>query len=230
MQEFDFEKGEVLLVDKPKTWTSFDVVNKIRYAVSKKQGKRMKVGHAGTLDPLATGLLVICTGKMTKNIDVFQAQEKEYTGEIYLGKTTPSFDAETEVNQFFDISNLTNELILNATTQFMGTIQQIPPIYSAIKVNGKKLYEHARKGREIEIQARSVEIKQFEITNITLPQVQFKVLCSKGTYIRTLADDFGKALGAGAYLSALRRTGIGDFRIENAWNLEQLIEAINASN
>lgn len=132
MQEFDFEKGEVLLVDKPKTWTSFDVVNKIRYAVSKKQGKRMKVGHAGTLDPLATGLLVICTGKMTKNIDVFQAQEKEYTGEIYLGKTTPSFDAETEVNQIFDISNLTNELILNATTQFMGTIQQIPDRKSVV--------------------------------------------------------------------------------------------------
>lgn len=226
---FDFENGEILLVDKPLHWTSFDVVNKLRYEIRRKIGKKnIKVGHAGTLDPLATGLLIICTGKKTKEIDNYQAQEKEYVGEFYLGKTTPSYDAETEVNAEFDILHLTESQILQATQGFIGEISQIPPIFSAIKVNGKPVYQDARKGREVELKARPVTISAFEISEIDLPKVKFRVVCSKGTYIRSLANDFGKALGIGAYLSALIRTRSGNFLLSEAYQLDDLIAKIKA--
>jgi tRNA pseudouridine55 synthase len=228
--DFDFEKGEVLLIDKPLTWTSFDVVNKIRYAIKKQVGKKLKVGHAGTLDPLASGLLIVCTGKMTKQIDDFQAQEKEYIGEFTLGKTTPSLDAETEVSQMFDTEQISNELIYEAAQKFLGEIAQIPPIFSAIKVGGKPVYQQARQGKELSLEARQVIIKAFEITKIAMPQVEFRVVCSKGTYIRSLARDFGLALDSGAYLTALCRTRIGEFKLENAWQLSDLIEKLNTNN
>jgi tRNA pseudouridine55 synthase len=214
---WDFEAGEVLLIDKPKTWTSFDVVNKIRYAVGIK-----KVGHAGTLDPLATGLLIVCTGKMTKQIDSFQAQEKEYTGIIYLGKTTPSYDGETEPDAEFDISDISEQQLQNVIPQFLGEIQQKPPVFSAIKKDGVRLYEHARKGREVEIASRTVSISALEFTKVSFPEIHFRVVCSKGTYIRSLAHDIGKALGAGAYLRELRRTRIGQFLVVEARELQQL--------
>ncbi len=218
---WDFEAGEVLLVNKPKTWTSFDVVNKIRYAIGIK-----KVGHAGTLDPLATGLLIICTGKMTKQIDGYQAQEKEYTGIIYLGKTTPSYDGETEPDAEFDISEISELNFQAIIPQFLGEIQQKPPIYSAIKKDGVRLYEHARKGNEVEITSRTVSIFDLEFTKILFPEIHFRVVCSKGTYIRSLAHDIGKALGAGAYLSELRRIRIGHFSVEGAWEVQQLCQEI----
>jgi tRNA pseudouridine55 synthase len=224
--EFQFEEGEVLLIDKPLEWTSFDVVNKIRHEISRKLGKKIKVGHAGTLDPLATGLLIICTGKMTKQIDLLQAKDKEYTGAFYLGKTTPSYDAETEPDADFPIEHLTETLIQDATHLFLGEILQYPPMFSAIKVQGKKLYELARKGKSIEVQARQIEIREFEISQVNLPQVRFRVHCSKGTYIRSLAHDFGKALNSGAYLAELKRTKIGEFDIQKAYSLEALIAKI----
>ena len=226
--DFDFEKGEILLIDKPLEWTSFDVVNKVRYAVSKKHAKRMKVGHAGTLDPLATGLLIICTGKKTKEIDLYQAQEKEYTGKIHLGQTTPSYDKETEPDKEFPTGHISNELIYEAAKKFIGEIEQIPPIFSAVKVDGKRLYKHARKGQDVEIKSRQIFISEFEITHIEMPLVSFRVVCSKGTYIRSLAYDFGKALNSGGHLAELRRTRIGDFRIDNAYELNALIEFIRA--
>ena len=225
-KEFDFTKGEVLLVDKPLHWTSFQVVKKIRYAVTRKAPKKTKVGHAGTLDPLATGLLIICTGKMTKQIDQFQAQEKEYTGEILLGKTTPSYDGETEVDKEYDITHIDEKLIHDTTQQFLGEIEQYPPIFSAIKVDGKRSYELARKGKEVEIKSRKITIKAFEITHIDIPTIHFRVVCSKGTYIRSLAHDFGQALKAGAYLTGLVRTRIGDFKCSDAYNLEDLVTLI----
>jgi tRNA pseudouridine55 synthase len=227
---FDFEQGEVLLIDKPLTWTSFDVVNKVRYAIKKMVGKKLKVGHAGTLDPLATGLLIICTGKMTKQIDNFQAQEKEYIGEFTLGKTTPSLDAETEVSEVFDTEQISNEMIYATTRKFVGEIEQVPPIFSAIKVGGKPVYRQARQGKEVELEARKITIKTFEITKITMPQVEFSVVCSKGTYIRSLARDFGLALDSGAYLTALCRTRIGEFKLENAWQLSDLIAELGTHN
>ena len=225
-KEFDFPKGEVLLVDKPLHWTSFQVVKKIRYAVTKKAPKKTKVGHAGTLDPLATGLLIICTGKMTKQIDQYQAQEKEYTGTILLGKTTPSYDGETEVDKEYDISHINEKLIHDTTQPFLGEIEQFPPIFSAIKVDGKRSYDLARKGKEVEIKSRKITIKKFEITKIEMPTVHFRVVCSKGTYIRSLAHDFGQALGAGAYLTSLIRTRIGDFKLSDAHNLDDLVTLI----
>ncbi|MTI32468.1 tRNA pseudouridine(55) synthase TruB [Xanthovirga aplysinae] len=221
---YNFQEGEVLLIDKPYTWTSFDVVKKIRNNI-----KIKKVGHAGTLDPLATGLLILCTGKMTKQIDNFQAQEKEYTGKMIIGKTTPSVDLETEVDSEKDISHLKVEDLQNQISQFQGVIQQIPPIYSAVKVNGKRVYKHARKGEVVEIDPREVNIKLFELTDISLPEVSFRVICSKGTYIRSLVRDFGEALGTGAYLSELRRTRIGNFTIDQALNLEGFIQSIQSS-
>ena len=213
----DYQNGQVLLIDKPLEWTSFQVVNKVRWLLRKEFNvKKMKVGHAGTLDPLATGLLILCTGKFTKRIETFQAQEKEYTGTITLGATTPSYDLETEVDQTFDISGITETQILEATKQFIGAIQQQPPVFSAIKKDGKRLYEFARKGEEVEVPTRTITISVFEITRINLPQVDFRVVCSKGTYIRSLAHDFGKALQNGGYLSALRRTRIGEQLVENA--------------
>jgi tRNA pseudouridine55 synthase len=200
-------------------WTSFDVVNKLRYKL-----KIKKIGHAGTLDPLATGLLIICTGKMTKRIDEFQAQEKEYTGKFVLGQTTPSFDLETKVSEPQDISFITSEAINSSALKFIGSIQQVPPIHSAIRMNGKRSYALARKGREPELKAREVFIKEFEITNIEKTTVEFRVVCSKGTYIRSLARDFGEALGTVAYLSELCRTRIGEFKLTDALSLDQVPE------
>lgn len=219
----DFQNGQVILIDKPLDWTSFQVVNKIRWMIVKKFGiKKLKVGHAGTLDPLATGLLIICTGKFTKKIDEYQAREKEYTGTFTLGATTPSYDLETEIDQTFDISTISEEEIKEAVHRFTGDIQQQPPIFSALKKDGKKLYEFARLGKEVDIPSRMVTISEFDITNINLPNVDFRVVCSKGTYIRSLANDFGKALENGAHLSALRRTRIGDFSVENAININDI--------
>lgn len=219
----DFQNGQVILIDKPLDWTSFQIVNKIRWMIVKKFGiKKLKVGHAGTLDPLATGLLIICTGKFTKKIDEYQAREKEYTGTFTLGATTPSYDLETEIDQTFDISTISEEEIKEAVHRFTGDIQQQPPIFSALKKDGKKLYEFARLGKEVDIPSRMVTISEFDITNINLPNVDFRVVCSKGTYIRSLANDFGKALENGAHLSALRRTRIGDFSVENAININDI--------
>ena len=221
MTEQDFKDGQVLLIDKPLNWTSFQVVNKVRWLIKQRFGlKNIKVGHAGTLDPLATGLLILCTGKFTKKIETFQAQEKEYTGTFTLGATTPSYDLETEIDQTFDISEITSEEINKATEQFTGEIQQQPPVFSALKKEGKRLYEYARAGEKVDIPTRTVHLSAFEITRIELPEVDFRVACSKGTYIRSLANDFGKALDNGAHLSALRRTKIGDFSVKNAITIE----------
>ncbi|WP_313385650.1 tRNA pseudouridine(55) synthase TruB [Chishuiella sp.] len=214
------QEGHIFLIDKPLDWTSFDVVNKIRWNIRKAYNlKKIKVGHAGTLDPKATGLLLVCTGKWTKRIDEYQAQEKTYTGTIKLGATTPTYDLESEEDQTFPIDHITNEKILEATQQFVGEIQQFPPMHSAIKVDGKRLYELAREGQEIERKSRTIAIQDFKITRIDLPYVDFEVNCSKGTYIRSLAYDFGKALKSGGYLTALRRTKIGEFDVLNAENL-----------
>ncbi|MBU3011080.1 tRNA pseudouridine(55) synthase TruB [Polaribacter vadi] len=225
--EEDFKNGQVLLVDKPLTWSSFQVVNKLRWHIKQRFNiKKIKVGHAGTLDPLATGLLIICTGKQTKEINTYQGQIKEYTGTITLGATTPSYDLETEVNETFAIEHITEALLKETTHQFIGNIQQKPPIFSAIKKDGKRLYELARKGETTEIKSREITISEFEITNINLPNVDFRVVCSKGTYIRSLAYDFGKALNSGGHLSVLRRTKIGDFSVDDAVSIEQFIEEL----
>lgn len=210
--------GKVLLIDKPLTWSSFQAVNKLKYILKRKYDlpKKFKIGHAGTLDPLATGLLIICTGKFTKKITEIQAQIKEYTGTIVLGATTPSYDLETEVDATFPTAHITEALILETINKFLGEIDQKPPVFSAIKKDGKRLYEHARAGEEVEIQLRKTTIYEFEITRIQLPEVDFRVQCSKGTYIRSLAYDFGLALQSGGHLSALRRTKIGDYSVENA--------------
>jgi len=211
----DFLAGQLLLIDKPLGWTSFQVVNKLRWNIRKKFDlKKIKVGHAGTLDPLATGLLLICTGKFTKRIVELQGQVKEYTGTITLGGTTPSYDLETEIDQEFPIDHISEELIHKTTHQFIGEIEQVPPIFSALKKDGKRLYEYARKGEKVEIKSRSIEILTFEITQIQLPKVAFRIVCSKGTYIRSIAHDFGKALGSGGHLSELRRTKIGDHNVD----------------
>ncbi len=233
MTKEDYLSGQVLLIDKPLNWTSFQVVNKLRWEIRRAFNiKKIKVGHAGTLDPLATGLLVICTGKMTKQINTFQAQIKEYTGTFVLGSTTPSYDLETEIDKHYPTEHITQSLINETTQQFIGDIEQYPPIFSAIKKDGKRLYEFAREGKEVEIKSRTVSILKFEITKIDtstfhstgLIKANFKVVCSKGTYIRSLANDFGKALNSGAHLSVLRRTKIGDFSVENAQNIEQFIK------
>ncbi|NJY61168.1 tRNA pseudouridine(55) synthase TruB [Salinimicrobium sp. CDJ15-81-2] len=221
MTEEDFKAGQILLFDKPLDWTSFQLVNKVRWLIKRNfRIKKIKVGHAGTLDPLASGLLILCTGKSTKLIESLQGQEKEYTGTFTLGATTPSYDMETEVDREFPIDHITSEDILNATKAFSGDIQQQPPVFSALKKDGKRLYEYARSGEEVHIPTRTVNISEFEITNIDLPKVHFRVMCSKGTYIRSLAHDFGKELGGGAYLSSLRRTRIGDYRVEDALSID----------
>lgn len=213
----DFTEGKVLLIDKPLTWSSFQAVNKVKWALKKHLGlKKLKVGHAGTLDPLATGLLIICTGKFTKRIPELQGMVKEYTGTFYLGATTPSYDLETEVNETFPTEHITEALLQETLQQFLGEIDQKPPVFSAIKKDGKRLYEHARKGEEVEIAARKTTIYEFELTRIALPEVDFRVVCSKGTYIRSLAYDYGVALNSGAHLTALRRTKIGEFDVVNA--------------
>ena len=222
MTKEDFLEGQVLLIDKPLGWSSFQAVNSLKWKIRKKfQLKKIKIGHAGTLDPLATGLLLICTGKATKTINELQGQEKEYTGTITLGGTTPSYDLETEINENFPIDHITNELIHSTTSQFIGDIEQIPPVFSALKKDGKRLYEYAREGKEVEIKKRGVTIKEFEITSIELPMVHFRVVCSKGTYIRSLAHDFGKALQSGAHLSSLKRTKIGDYNVNKAITPEE---------
>ena len=213
----DFKEGQLLLIDKPLKWTSFQVVNKLRWLISNTFNiKKIKVGHAGTLDPLATGLLLICTGKMTKKIEEYQGMPKEYTGTFTVGATTPSFDMETEINQTFPFDHITEQLIIETTQRFLGEIDQKPPLYSAIKKDGDRLYDLARRGETTEIASRKVNIYTFEITEVNLPYISFRIACSKGTYIRSIADDFGRALNSGAYLSALRRTKIGDYSVENA--------------
>jgi tRNA pseudouridine55 synthase len=211
-----FEQGQVLLIDKPLHWTSFDVVRKVRNLCRTK-----KVGHAGTLDPLASGLLIICTGKFTKKINEYMAREKEYTGTITLGATTPTFDLESEPRDFKSTSALTQDMLLDAANQFTGNIQQVPPAHSAIKKDGKRVYELARRGEEVNLEPRNIVIKEFALTAIELPVVHFKVVCSTGTYIRSLANDFGAALGCGGYLSSLCRTRIGEFKLTDAMSLQQ---------
>ena len=223
----DYKNGQVLLIDKPLEWTSFQAVNKIRWHIRKRFDiKKIKVGHAGTLDPLATGLLIICTGKQTKNINEYQGQVKEYTGTFTIGATTPSYDLESEINETFPTAHITDELIHNTTSQFTGVIQQRPPIFSALKKDGKRLYELARKGETVDIPTREITINEFEITNIDGNNLDFRVVCSKGTYIRSLAFDFGKALNSGAHLSALRRTKIGNFAVENGVSIENFIKKL----
>ena len=224
MTEEEFKAGQILLFDKPLEWTSFQLVNKVRWLIRKNfRIKKIKVGHAGTLDPLASGLLILCTGKATKRIEELQGQEKEYTGSFTLGATTPSYDMETEVDDTFPTKHLTSEKIEEATKAFLGDIQQRPPVFSALKKDGKRLYEYARSGEEVEIPTRTVNISEFEITEIELPEVHFRVVCSKGTYIRSLAHDFGKELKSGAYLSTLRRTRIGNYKVENALTVDSFV-------
>lgn len=216
-----FIEGNILLIKKPLRWTSFQVVNKVRWLIKKQYGiKKIKVGHAGTLDPLAEGLLILCTGKMTKKIIEFQNLNKTYTGKLYLGASTPSFDLETEINERKSIDHLNEEILIETTEDFKGKIIQTPPIYSAIKQNGKKLYEFARKGETVKIKSREVFIHEFLISEINLPEICFKVICSKGTYIRSLANDFGNKLNCGAHLIELTRTAIGEYNLDNSISLD----------
>ena len=225
----DFQSGQVLLIDKPLTWTSFQAVNKLRWEIKQAYSiKKIKVGHAGTLDPLATGLLIICTGKMTKQIDTFQGQDKEYTGTFVLGSTTPSYDLESDIDQTFPTKHITEKQIYDVTKQFIGNIEQFPPIFSALKKDGKRLYEYARAGEAVEIKSRTVTVSEFEITKIEGQNVYFRVVCSKGTYIRSLAHDFGKALNSGAHLSAPRRTKIGAFDVANAVSPIDFIKSLSS--
>ncbi|WP_370477707.1 tRNA pseudouridine(55) synthase TruB [Tamlana flava] len=223
----EYLSGQVLLIDKPLHWTSFQVVNKLRWEIKQAfKIKKIKVGHAGTLDPLATGLLVICTGKMTKQIDTFQAQTKEYTGTFVLGSTTPSYDLETEIDETFPTEHISKDIIEETTKQFIGNIEQLPPVFSAIKKDGKRLYEFARAGENVEIKPRTVHISEFKITKIDRLNIDFRVVCSKGTYIRSLSNDFGKALQSGAHLSALRRTKIGSFKVDDAVTVNDFIQSL----
>lgn len=241
---FDFYTGEVLLINKPLTWTSFQVVNKMKYLIrnsksdiqnqppesiiNNRQPKtNLKIGHAGTLDPLATGLLIVCSGKQTKNIENYQAQEKEYTGTFCIGATTPCFDLEKPIDHYFPIDHISEEMIRDTTKQFMGTIAQVPPLFSAIKIKGKRAYNIARAGETAEIQAKQITISEFTITKIALPYIDFRVVCSKGTYIRSLARDFGLALNSGAHLTALCRTRIGNYKLADAMGIEEFEKQVN---
>jgi tRNA pseudouridine55 synthase len=220
-EDFDFEQGEMILIDKPQSWTSFDVVKKLRYAVKVK-----KIGHAGTLDPLATGLLIICTGKFTKKIDEYQGMNKTYEGIIELGKTTPSYDLETDFNSEVGYQNITIEELEKAAKLQTGDFNQMPPIFSAIKIDGKRAYKSARKNEDIKMKFRPVKVEKFVLTKIELPEVHFEIVCSKGTYIRSIAHDFGSQLGCGAYLKYLRRTAIGDYSVNKAFELYDFISLI----
>ena len=223
LNETSVTEGQLLLIDKPLNWTSFQVVNKIRWELKNKFGiKKLKVGHAGTLDPLATGLLLVCTGKMTKEISEIQALVKEYTGSFTMGATTPSYDLETSIDGTFPIDHLDDNALKEVINQFIGVVDQYPPVFSAIKKHGRRLYKYARRAEEIKINSRQVEILAFELTEIKLPTIDFYVKCSKGTYIRSLANDYGKALRSGAHLSSLRRTAIGLHRIEDAYTIKQI--------
>ncbi|WP_316633224.1 tRNA pseudouridine(55) synthase TruB [uncultured Flavobacterium sp.] len=225
----EYLDGQVLLIDKPLKWSSFQAVNKLKYLLINKVGlpKKFKIGHAGTLDPLATGLLLICTGKFTKRISELQGQAKEYTGTFYIGATTPSYDLETEIDETFPTAHIDEALIHETVKQFLGEIDQKPPIFSAIKKDGVRLYEHARAGETIEIASRKTTIHEFEITRIALPEIDFRVVCSKGTYIRSLAFDFGKAMNSGSHLTVLRRTKIGDYDVKNAIDITLFEESLN---
>lgn len=219
----DFAEGEVLLLDKPYKWTSFDVVKKIKWA-----GKIKKIGHAGTLDPLATGLLILCTGKKTKQIEKYQGFEKEYTGTMLLGKTTPSVDLETEFDQEYSLEGISIDKIRKNILPFLGNITQVPPIFSAVKIDGKRAYEIARKGDTAKIKERTVFIKEFELSSIELPYINFRLVCSKGTYVRSLVRDFGESLGIGACMTELRRTRIGEFKVQNAFDPVKLAEKLKS--
>ena len=224
----EFLNGQVLLINKPLGWSSFDVVKKIKYLIrSKYKLSKLKVGHAGTLDPLATGLLIICTGKFTKGIAEIQAQEKTYTGTITLGGTTPSYDLETKVDTNYETSHITKELIYQTAKEFIGEINQQPPIFSALKSGGERLYEKARRGEEVTIASRKVIVKQFNIISIESLNVNFEIKCSKGTYIRSMANDFGAALNTGGYLSKLCRTAIGNYQLSNAVNIKSFEALLN---
>ncbi len=224
----DFLEGQILMIDKPLNWTSFQAVNKLKYALINQVGlpKKFKIGHAGTLDPLATGLLLVCTGKFTKRIAELQGQAKEYTGTFFIGATTPSYDLETKIDATFETNHINHDLIHETVKQFIGEIDQKPPIFSAIKKDGVRLYEHARVGVEIEIASRKTTIHEFEITRIELPEIDFRINCSKGTYIRSIAFDFGKAMNSGSHLTVLRRTKIGNYDVENAVNVEQYVSEL----
>ncbi len=228
----EYLDGQILLIDKPLHFTSFQAVNKLKWALINKLNlpKKFKIGHAGTLDPLATGLLLVCTGKFTKRISELQGQAKEYTGTFYIGATTPSYDLETEIDQNFSIAHINESLIHETVKQFLGEIDQVPPIFSAIKKDGVRLYEHARAGESIEIASRKTTIHEFEITRIALPEIDFRVVCSKGTYIRSLAFDFGKAMQSGSHLTALRRTKIGDYNVKNGVDVIAFEESLTQSN
>ena len=229
MSAEEYLNGQILLVDKPLHFTSFQAVNKLKYALINKVGlpKKFKIGHAGTLDPLASGLLLVCTGKFTKRITELQGQAKEYTGTFYIGATTPSYDLETEIDETFETSHIDEALIHETVKQFLGEIDQKPPIYSAIKKDGVRLYEHARAGETIEIATRKTSIHEFKITRIALPEIDFRVVCSKGTYIRSLAFDFGKAMNSGSHLTALRRTKIGEYDDLNAIDVTLFEESLD---
>ncbi|MFV0500249.1 MAG: tRNA pseudouridine(55) synthase TruB [Bacteroidales bacterium] len=218
----DIENGSIILVNKPYTWTSFQVVNKLKYHIKHKYGvKKFKIGHAGTLDPLATGLLIICIGKFTKRIEEFQAKEKEYTGVFRLGATTPCFDLEKPIDNEYPYIHITDDDILRVANSFIGEIDQTPPLFSAVKVEGKRAYELARENQEVELKSKKIIISEFEVKNINLPDVEFRIVCSKGTYIRSIARDFGLALNSGAHLIELERTRIGEFRLEDALNVNE---------
>jgi tRNA pseudouridine55 synthase len=228
--QVDFQAGTVLLFDKPLDWTSFDVVNRVRNMLCRKlEIKKLKVGHAGTLDPKATGLVIVCTGKVTKQIDLIQAQEKEYVATLKLGATTPSFDLESDEDAQFPTEHITKELIEQALPKFLGEIDQVPPVFSAIKVNGKRAFDYARKGAEIELKSRKIVVKSITIERFEMPELVLRIACGKGTYIRSLARDLGEELNSGAYLIGLRRTAIGENRVENAWTLEQFQEQLARS-
>lgn len=229
MTALEYLEGQIILIDKPLHWTSFQAVNKLKYTLINKAGlpKKFKIGHAGTLDPLASGLLIVCTGKFTKRISEIQGQAKEYTGTFYIGATTPSYDLETEIDQTFPTSHINEDLINATVKQFLGEIDQVPPIFSAIKKDGVRLYEHARAGETVEIASRKTFIHEFEITRIALPEVDFRVVCSKGTYIRSLAFDFGKAMESGSHLTVLRRTKIGDYDVKNGVSPEEFVNQMD---
>ena len=230
MDEFDFQKGEILLFDKELDWTSFDLVRKLRNYLTRIAGvKKLKVGHAGTLDPKATGLMIVCTGKETKNIDLLQAKEKEYVATIKLGASTPSYDLETAENELFPTDHLTLELVKEKLSGFIGEIDQVPPIFSAVKIEGKRAYEHARKGNDVVIQPKRISISELEVLDFSPSVIKLRIVCSKGTYIRSLARDLGVALNSGAYLVGLRRTRIGDMRLEDAWDLKEFLEKLLAN-
>lgn len=224
---FNFVEGEMLLIDKPLEWTSFDVVKSLRVFLKKTYNlKKIKVGHAGTLDPLATGLLILCTGKMTKQIDKFQGMDKVYVGQMTLGATTPSFDKETKPDQIFPIDQLHTDDLMQASLKFKGEIEQVPPVYSAIKVEGKRAYKSARKEQDVKMKSRKVTVHHFDLLNFTPPHLDFSVKCSKGTYIRSLVNDFGKSLNNGAYLSDLRRTKIGDYSVNDAITIDDFKQKV----